>query len=73
MTVDETHAKQMIERMSQSQEVPSEVAARSVSNTQPIEESGIAQAALIEILKGFAGPLQLQLIEGRGLAKQIGL
>jgi hypothetical protein len=54
--------------MSQSQEVPAEVAARSVSDTEPIEESGIAQAALMEILEGFSGPLQLQLIEGRRLA-----
>jgi len=71
LLVDESGLAQKIQRVTQVDQVSSQVCTGSKPDAQTRDQSGIAQTPLIQVLMGLVVLLELQPIESGGLTQQV--
>ena len=67
--IDEPRLEQPIHTITACSEAPPERSAGGVANAQLLDQIGIAEAALDQVMSGFGVAMELELIEGGGLVQ----
>jgi hypothetical protein len=69
--IDEPELKKELEGISQRGQVSPQGSSGSISDIQLADEPGIIQASAVQVVQGFAVPVELALVETDGLSKDL--
>jgi len=63
MVIDQPNLQQLIERTARGSKMTAEVSAGSVTDAEFLDQRGIVQSALLQVVRGFRMAVQLKLIK----------
>src|ERR1700690_1308549 len=72
LRIDESGLKELIQRITTCGEMAPEHAAGCVAQAELVDQIGIAEATLSQVVNGFGAAMQLELVKGGGLVQQAG-